>query len=404
MEISVDITKYDREELKKLNSISKPSLFQTVEWANLQESLPDRKIGAIAVIKENNEITGYFMIIVHNLPANQKYAYINRGPVFINNGSNDGNKSDKSDKNDSGNKTDAGNKSDADKHNYVFSDATTGNIVINKIKEWCKQEKCLFFRIAPNIRFPYKENIDEEENSNDKVAEFEQNKSDKQQIELGKIMSVLKKNGGKRSPSQHQPEFTSIIDISTNPEEILVKMKPKGRYNIKVAKKHEIEIKKSTDIDSFYDLVLTTTSRNKFSGNNKEYYRKFLEKLDTKARMYLAYYKNTPVAGIIVTYEENNLATYYYGASDNKYRKYMAPYLIHWKAIEDAKAEGYDSYDLFGIAPPNSDNHPWQGITSFKMKFGGEIFQYPATYDFPINKALYHLFMLANSIKKSLRR
>ena len=397
MEISVDITKYEREKLENLNSISNPSLFQTVEWANLQESLPDRKIGAIAVIKEDNKIIGYFLIIVHNLPANQKYAYINRGPVFINNESDDGNKAY------SGNKTDAGNNSNADKHNCVFSDATTGNIVINKIKEWCKQEKCLFFRIASNIRFAYKNNIGNEGNSNDKVAKLGQNKSDKQ-IELGKITSVFEKNGGSRSPSQHQPEFTSIIDISTNPEEILIKMKPKGRYNIKVAKKHEIEIKKSTDIDSFYDLVLTTTSRNKFSGNNKEYYRKFLEKLDTKARMYLAYYKKTPVAGIIVTYEENNLATYYYGASDNKYRKYMAPYLIHWKAIEDAKAEGYDSYDLFGIAPPNSDNHPWQGITSFKMKFGGEIFQYPATYDFPINKALYHLFMLANSIKKSLRR
>ena len=77
------------------------------------------------------------------------------------------------------------------------------------------------------------------------------------------------------------------------------------------------------------------------------------------------------MAGIIATYDQET-ATYYYGASDIQYRKYMAPYLIHWHAIQDAKSVGITQYDLFGIAPPDEPKHPWHGITSFKKKFGGK--------------------------------
>jgi lipid II:glycine glycyltransferase (peptidoglycan interpeptide bridge formation enzyme) len=46
-------------------------------------------------------------------------------------------------------------------------------------------------------------------------------------------------------------------------------MKAKGRYNIKVAEKNELVVKKSeiTDenIEIFYDLMMETTSRDSFN-------------------------------------------------------------------------------------------------------------------------------------------
>jgi lipid II:glycine glycyltransferase (peptidoglycan interpeptide bridge formation enzyme) len=73
-----------------------------------------------------------------------------------------------------------------------------------------------------------------------------------------------------------------------------------------------------------------------------------------------------------------NTGIYYYGASDYEHRALMAPYLLQWKAMKQCKEAGCTRYDLLGIAPPDApEDHPWQGISRFKEKFGGEIITYP---------------------------
>ena len=70
-------------------------------------------------------------------------------------------------------------------------------------------------------------------------------------------------------------------------------MKPKGRYNIKVAKKHDVQIQnvKYTDIYTppqksygqiFFELLEQTTSRNDFSQNNQRYYQELCTTLGKK--------------------------------------------------------------------------------------------------------------------------
>jgi lipid II:glycine glycyltransferase (peptidoglycan interpeptide bridge formation enzyme) len=55
----------------------------------------------------------------------------------------------------------------------------------------------------------------------------------------------------------------------------------------------------------------------------------------------------------------------------------MAPYLLQWHAMQHCRAQGCTQYDLFGIAPEGSTNHPWAGVTDFKAKFGGTYVSYP---------------------------
>lgn len=75
-------------------------------------------------------------------------------------------------------------------------------------------------------------------------------------------------------------------------------------------------------------------------------------------------------AGIYVFY--NLVGLYYYGAStsDPEIRKHMAPYLLQWEAIREAKSRGCIIYDFLGIAPPDDMEHPLMGVSSFKEKFG----------------------------------
>jgi len=177
-------------------------------------------------------------------------------------------------------------------------------------------------------------------------------------------------------------EATRIVDLARSEEEILAQMKPKGRYNISVAQKHGVTVEQSQDIDAFYGLVKETTHRDKFTAPPLEHYRTFLTRL-AGSFLLLAFPPPSPnpnpnpIAGLLgVCWNQQGI--YYYGASQYAHRAVMAPYLLQWEAIRLCKHRGCTSYDLLGIAPAGaSANHPWQGISSFKEKFGGTVRTYP---------------------------
>lgn len=170
-----------------------------------------------------------------------------------------------------------------------------------------------------------------------------------------------------------QPQHTLIIDLAQTEEEILAQMKPKGRYNIRLAEKKGIKILKidpeneaqlNKGVDDYFALLKQTTERDGFSGHDKNFYKTMLQTLgrDQKAALYLAEFEGQVIAGTIVTFFKDT-AIYYYGASGNEHRNLMAPYLLQWHAIKDAKAQGHKHYDFLGIAPENTANHPWAGAT-----------------------------------------
>lgn len=197
---------------------------------------------------------------------------------------------------------------------------------------------------------------------------------------------------GKKFEVSHrhiQPTATRIIDLTVSEEEILAQMKPKGRYNIGVAERHGVRVEASTDVTAFHALMVKTAMRDTFRPLPLEIYRTFLHQV-TGAFLLLAHHPETAeaVAGIIgVQWPADTAAPslraptgiYYYGASQYEHRALMAPYLLQWHAMRRCKAAGCASYDLLGVAPPDADReHPWQGVSTFKEKFGGGVVVYPA--------------------------
>jgi lipid II:glycine glycyltransferase (peptidoglycan interpeptide bridge formation enzyme) len=207
-----------------------------------------------------------------------------------------------------------------------------------------------------------------------------------------------------------QPEHTLILDLTESEEAILKQMKPKGRYNIRLATKKHVEIYEAnprdkntfnSDLDDFYELLRQTTARDEFSAHNKDYYQTMLQTLipANSAALYLAKYNNKTIAGIIITFNKET-ATYYYGASGNEYRNVMAPYLLQWHAMKKAKAKHYKHYDFFGIAPSQAKNHSWKGVTQFKKKFGGAQISYQPPQEFAFKKLLYAIYRIYKWLKK----
>lgn len=182
------------------------------------------------------------------------------------------------------------------------------------------------------------------------------------------------------SSSRHvHAEATRMLDLTKSEQELLAQMHEKGRYNIRVAEKHQVRVEVSEDIHAYFRLARETGERDAFIIQPQGRYEAFIRHLPDSFLM-LAYGPHDtakPIAGLLGVVW-NGTGIYYYGASSYADRALMAPYLLQWKAMQHCKALGCHSYDLLGVAPPSADpDHPWQGISGFKAKFGGSIVLYP---------------------------
>lgn len=380
------------------------NIHQTPEWGHFQAKVPGRgKYWIIALTESSRDSTlnnsstsrppkilAGTLLIRHQLPKGYCWLYAPRGPLL-----------------------------NYDNHELANQQMSA---LMTEIKKIAKQEKGIFLRIdplikpAPALHFP----------------NFRQNLTG------------------------FQPDHTLILDLTKSEEELLTQMKPKGRYNIKLAEKKGVKIRQAgltndseafnpvqfeKDLTAFYRILTETTSRDGFHGHDLKFYKDILESLQINpkadssltgvthntpgnlinhpgATLYLAEFDNQIIAACLNTYYKDT-ATYYYGASSDTYRNVMAPYLLHWQAIIDAKAKGCKFYDFFGIAPTHEQSecasqqtsrlggtdpkrpkgaeakmnpHPWAGVTEFKKKFGGTETSYQKPQEFPFIKSLYLLY------------
>ncbi|MFH1375809.1 MAG: peptidoglycan bridge formation glycyltransferase FemA/FemB family protein [Patescibacteria group bacterium] len=198
------------------------------------------------------------------------------------------------------------------------------------------------------------------------------------------------------------PVTTLRLDLTKSEEEILGQMKPKGRYNIRIAEKHGVTVRETREPEAakiFHKLLKKTTARDNFSAHPEAYYESFLRELGESASCFIAEVNGKAIAVSLCTFYGDTV-TYYYGASDYEYRDLMAPYLVQWKAISAAKRRGMKFYDFLGIAPEGDEKHHLAGVTSFKKKFGGEIIEYPGPKELVLKPFLYRIFKLAKNLRR----
>lgn len=191
---------------------------------------------------------------------------------------------------------------------------------------------------------------------------------------------ALRLEGFSPSGGHTHPEATRILSLTLGENDLLAQMKPKGRYNIRLAERHDIDVRDEPDVAAFHALMKRTGQRDRFGIHPLSHYQAFVDAIPG-AFLLLAYHVKTsvtePIAGLLgVTWGTTGI--YYYGASDERHRALMAPYLLQWKAIRRCAAAGCTHYDLLGVAPPDAGtDHAWSGITAFKEKFGGALVAYP---------------------------
>lgn len=220
-------------------------------------------------------------------------------------------------------------------------------------------------------------------------------------------ISHLKQFGAKPSPHNVEPATTRIISLEPDLDKLLASISATTRSLIR-KNQSEAAVTFRTSLDPediiiFASMLETVARRNKVNFFSKDYFLNQAKILipDGMMRLEFAMINSKPVAAIVV-HDYGTNSSYTYAASLPEARDKSASALLVWQALVNAKNRGIQTFDLFGIAPTDaSSNHPWQGFSSFKQKFGGEVLQMAGTWDIPLNSR-YQVYKVARRIKKAL--
>ncbi|GHU95117.1 peptidoglycan bridge formation protein FemAB [Spirochaetia bacterium] len=219
-----------------------------------------------------------------------------------------------------------------------------------------------------------------------------------------------------RAGADVQPPDTVIVDLTQSEEDILAAMKPAWRRNVRYGPKNGVMIRRTgpEGLETFYTLLKETAKRDGIAIHGIEYYHGLFTQAQEYApgvlpelRLYLAEYRaaegGLEALGGIVVLVRGKEAVYLYGASSSRNRNLKAPSALQWQAIQDARASGCTSYDLFGIPPKDDPSHPMAGLYRFKTGFGGRIIHRPGSWDYAYRPLLKGLFTAAEGLRKGMR-
>lgn len=253
--------------------------------------------------------------------------------------------------------------------------------IIRELKQIGRQENCLFIQLEPNII------LDTEKHLKKKIEEF-----DVQQAAHPLFT-----------------KYTFILNLTKSEDDLLKNMHSKARYNIKVAKKHNVEVVEDNSDKAFEEylkLARETTTRQGFFAHTESYHRKqwqtlphTISKNQLSSHLFVAKYSKQILTAWIVFVFKDTLY-YPYGASSSEHRDVMSSNLMMWEVIRYGKKLGLKQFDMWGATVPHPDRtDPWYGFHTFKEKYGPDHIQFLGSYDLILNPLLYQGYKVADKLR-----
>ncbi|OGV91458.1 hypothetical protein A2783_01485 [Microgenomates group bacterium RIFCSPHIGHO2_01_FULL_45_11] len=204
-----------------------------------------------------------------------------------------------------------------------------------------------------------------------------------------------------------RPLFTDYsfhLDLTKSEAELLGNLKPKTRYNLRLAQKKGVVVSVDNSdqaFETYISLWKETTKRQRFFAHTETYQRKmwqFMRKNNIAHLLKATYQNQTLVTWIVFVF--NHVLYYPYGASSNLHRDTMASNLMMWETIRFGKTMGCKLFDMWGALGPNPNlKDPWYGFHRFKLGYGATLVEFVGSFDFIINRPLYNLYRLADPIR-----
>ena len=248
--------------------------------------------------------------------------------------------------------------------------------VFERIKEIAKAEKCVFVRIRPQLQCT-KENL--------------------------KLLAEL---GLSKSPMHLAAEHTTIIDLTKDEDQLLANMRRQTRYEVRRADKMGIVVECDNSeklFKEFHRVQAKTAKRQGFVPPSLDTLIAEREAFGDNAKIYVAKTAEGEKIAYGLVIKDGVEGDYYEAASTDLNRKLPGAYALLWKAMRDLKAEGYERFNLWGIAPANQPQHRYAKVTTFKMGFGGETVEFVPAHDLVISRVGYLKNLIVEKVRKKRR-
>jgi len=250
-----------------------------------------------------------------------------------------------------------------------YGDGALVEHVLDGLEELAKREQAVFIKIDPDVA--------------------------PDSPEGERVLASLRRRCWRPSQEQIQFRNTVLIDLSPSEDDLLMGMKSKWRYNVRLAERKGVKVRQGTldDLPLLYSMYEETAERNAFVIRPEAYCRdawgSFME--DDLAQPFIAEVDGEPVAMVII-YRFGGRAYFMYGASLDIHREKMPNNLLQWEAMKWAKARGCTVYDMWGAPDELDESDPMWGVYRFKIGFGGEFVERIGAWDCPASGPGYRVY------------
>jgi peptidoglycan pentaglycine glycine transferase (the first glycine) len=208
---------------------------------------------------------------------------------------------------------------------------------------------------------------------------------------------TLRTRGWCYSADQVQFRNTALSDLQPNEEALLAAMKPKWRYNIRLAEKRGVTIRHvpvidGSDAEMLYTLYRETAARDGFAIRERAYYLDAWRAM--RAEAFLAGHPDHPDAplGAVALFKFNGRAYYFYGMSRAAGRDLMPNHLLQWHVMAWARQSGCHTYDWWGAPEQLNESDRMWGVYRFKEGFGAQFSEGLGAWDFAPSRLAYRVY------------
>lgn len=254
--------------------------------------------------------------------------------------------------------------------------------VLGDLQHFAKKQGAIFIKIDPDVRL---------------ATGIPEDTGEEKQAVGHVWQQALSRRGWQYSDDQIQFRNTVLIDLTPDEDDLLMRMKSKTRYNIRLAERKGVTVRvgDSDDWTMLYKIYAETSVRDGFAIRDENYYKTVWSTFQPSnlptCEPLIAEVDGEPVAAIFVFYFAER-AYYVYGMSTTKHRNKMPTYLLQWAAMQRAKERGCTVYDLWGAPETFDESDSMWGVFRFKEGLGGEVVRTLGAWDYAPNPFWYKLY------------
>ena len=198
---------------------------------------------------------------------------------------------------------------------------------------------------------------------------------------------------------------TVVIDVTGGDEEILARMKPRGRRDVRKALREspvtcaDETDRAASDFSEYYAVMVETAQRDGFNPAPQSDYEDMIRLLGPD---HCRVFAGRDEKGRVVTWSivtiNGTRAVRYYGASLNEtMRQHVTDKLVYFECCDLGANKGCLDYDMMAIG---SDFSPkLLGLNEFKTKFTKQVTAVAPDRDVPLHKTFYKALTAAKDLR-----